>query len=642
MIVLQAELDISTEVQKRGRINRTGQILKPIYDYLISSIPAEQRLMMMLQKKLKSLDANTTSNQKQSTKILDVPDFLNKYGDKIVKEYLIENPEVNNLLDDLLHIRRSEEDNEGSDPSYSEDAAMRVSGRVAVLSIKMQADFYNEIAERYSDYVEYLKQVGEYDLEVEAMALQTETTSARVVKMGNGAGSIFGTDSVLETVKANVLKKPFSRTELDNLLADELKDGTSDMLKQSLINAYETDWQQRLDKELIEIRDYYEGIIRDIPNEKKIQKLGYGTMEWQEAVMARETEVEEAREKKLHIVETTAYNRKVYLLRLFKFFHVSRSLLYPVESYSGGKEMIPAVFLGVAIDNKKKNPFIPSQVRLRFAIAGSTKYLVLPASMSANLLEIIGASSDIIQPSDMEALLDSWAEYVKQSSVDRKTRHIITGNLLQAFSDFRGKLVSYTTIDGQTKKGILMPEHWNPGEEVADNVSVPILKALPFIRSIVNGGQLITDNGISFFKKASKFRIVVSSSRQRSGDIFLDRDLLVLVEGNNFEKVSNNMSAWLDEHRINDFVRILGDKHGISVTLNGAQFRQIEREVTTTAERRAIALPPPIDEGTELIAKEQQEAANNPPADPDIDILELEAEALIIKLKLQSHMRMAA
>lgn len=50
MIVLQAELDINTEVQKRGRVNRTGQILKPIYDYVTSAIPAEKRLMMMLQK----------------------------------------------------------------------------------------------------------------------------------------------------------------------------------------------------------------------------------------------------------------------------------------------------------------------------------------------------------------------------------------------------------------------------------------------------------------------------------------------------------------------------------------------------------------------------------------------------------------
>ncbi|MEO6830895.1 MAG: strawberry notch C-terminal domain-containing protein, partial [Chitinophagaceae bacterium] len=107
MIVLQAELDINTEVQKRGRINRTGQILKPIYDYLTSAIPAEQRLMMMLQKKLKSLDANTSSNQKQSASMLDVPDFLNKYGDRVVKEYLMDNLELNELLDDPLKLNDS-------------------------------------------------------------------------------------------------------------------------------------------------------------------------------------------------------------------------------------------------------------------------------------------------------------------------------------------------------------------------------------------------------------------------------------------------------------------------------------------------------------------------------------------------------
>ena len=81
MIVLQAELDIAKEVQKRGRINRTGQIFKPIYDYLTSGIPAEKRLMMMLKKKLKSLDANTTSNQRNSEDLMKSDDFLNKYGD---------------------------------------------------------------------------------------------------------------------------------------------------------------------------------------------------------------------------------------------------------------------------------------------------------------------------------------------------------------------------------------------------------------------------------------------------------------------------------------------------------------------------------------------------------------------------------
>src|SRR5258705_12477419 len=238
MIVLQAELDINTEVQKRGRINRTGQILKPIYDYVTSAIPAEKRLMMMLQKKLKSLDANTTSNQKQSTKILDVPDFLNKYGDKIVRDYLVENKEVNELLDDPLYLENSKADSGSQDVSILEDAAHKVSGRVAVLSTRMQQDFYNEIAERYGDYVEYLKQVGEYDLEVEAMNLEAETVSSKIIKMGKGSDSSFGEDSMLETVKANVLKKPFTKTELQNLVNESLAGHDAKMQQSDLAEEF--------------------------------------------------------------------------------------------------------------------------------------------------------------------------------------------------------------------------------------------------------------------------------------------------------------------------------------------------------------------------------------------------------------------
>jgi len=63
MIVHQFELDINTEVQKRGRINRTGQVVLPEYYYITSDIPTEKRLMTMLKAKLKSLVANTHSQE---------------------------------------------------------------------------------------------------------------------------------------------------------------------------------------------------------------------------------------------------------------------------------------------------------------------------------------------------------------------------------------------------------------------------------------------------------------------------------------------------------------------------------------------------------------------------------------------------
>ena len=215
MIIMQSELDINKEQQKKGRIGRTGQILLPIYEYLISAIPAEQRFMMMLQRKLKSLDASTTSNQEQSKDLFDVPDFLNKYGDKIVEEFLKENPKINDMLDDPLHLHDSKK-GDVNDPS------LKVSGRVAILSVENQEFFYAEVGRRYDEYVAYLKQVGQYDLRVAILNLEAKTLEKTIVIAGKGTGSTFSGDSILEKCEVNNLEKPFTKSELENIISERL------------------------------------------------------------------------------------------------------------------------------------------------------------------------------------------------------------------------------------------------------------------------------------------------------------------------------------------------------------------------------------------------------------------------------------
>ena len=112
----------------------------------------------------------------------------------------------------------------------------------------------------------------------------------------------------------------------------------------------------------------------------------------------RESELNEARNAQEQNTEKIFYNRRQYMERIFSFFFVSRNLQYPIESYGNGNEFIPAVFLGFVIDKKKKNPYAPSAIKLRFAIAGSSKYLAMPASYSEEIMGIIGASSGIHQP----------------------------------------------------------------------------------------------------------------------------------------------------------------------------------------------------------------------------------------------------
>ncbi len=620
MIVLQPELDISTEVQKRGRINRTGQILQPIYDYLSSAIPAEMRLMMMLQKKLKSLDANTASNQKQSSKILDVPDFLNKYGDKVVKEYLIDNPPINDLLDDPLYLKRSAEDGSGG-AAVIEDAALKVSGRVAVLSTKMQADFYTEISERYSDYTEYLKQIGEYDLEMEEMKLDAELVSSNVIRMGKGGDSAFGNDSILETVRANVLRKPFSKIELENLITESLKDKDPYQQQNELLSEYNAEMEKRLKEEHNETNAKYNELIKDISNKKRIKKLSEGSQQWLQAVKEREKELNEARQAQLNNTQKTFGNRRQYMEKFLRFFYVGRLLSFPFDSYSEGKTLVPSVFLGFLIDPKKKNAYTPSAIKLRFAIANSMKYLTIPASYSEDIMEIIGASADTTQP-DLDGLLTDWDKYTKENQLTRRTRHIITGNLLQAFGDLKGKLVSYTTIDKEVKKGILMPEYWDPKEQIQNNVVVPILKALPLIKSLVQDKLIVTTNAVSILRTPNHFKIIVPASRSRGGDIYLDKQILELVEKNNFEKISERMVAMLPEKNIDRLVELLQTSHNCSVIVLSHQLKDLKNGAVQNRTVKRIALPPLENPEEEIDTA------------PDILLLELEAEALALELEL--------
>jgi len=620
MIVLQAELNINTEVQKRGRINRTGQILLPIYDYVMSAIPAEKRLMMMLQKKLKSLDANTTSNQKQSNKILDVPDFLNKYGDKVVTQYLQDNKEINRLLGDPLFLEKP--DNEKGE--ILEDAAHKVSGRVAVLSTQMQADFYTEISDSYNEYVEYLKQIGEYDLEVETMNLEAETVSEKIVRMGKGGDSEFGTDSILEKIKANVLKKPFSKTELENILQEAIGNGDVEKIQKSILKEYEAFIENQLAKEVSETEEYYGKLISEIPQEKKALKIRAtdGEGAYRKFIEDREKELGGALVKQIEKVKTTFGNRQQYLTSIFKFFFVGKNILYPISTYGEGDIKIKAVFLGFIIDKKKKNPYAPSNIRLRFALASSAKYIAIPASYTKDINAVMGASF-AETTGEMEDTLSDWEVAIKKNSVNRNIRYVVTGNLLQAFSDFHGKLVSYSTKSGETKKGILMPEYWEQEGEMEDEVTVPISRAEKVIKSLIKGNGITTGNGTSIFNTGDEIKIIVPGAKQKGGEVYLDEEILELVEKNNFEKASDKMVAYLEAKKLSEFLHLLQEKFNDSVKLNMHQFSLVKDTQANRKTRNPIKL---------LTPEEVQEQVN---LQTEIEIAEAELELELELLRLK-------
>ncbi|MBK8968366.1 MAG: strawberry notch C-terminal domain-containing protein [Lewinellaceae bacterium] len=342
MIIHQPELDINTEVQKRGRINRTGQVNLPEYLYVSSSIPAEKRILMVLKRKLKSLDANTTGSQKSSDAQLESPDFFNKYGDRVVKGFLAENYPI------AAALRLDDGDTENSNTTYARsDLAEMFSRRIALLTVEEQERAYTEVLARYNEYVEDLKQRGEYDLEVEYLPLEAETQEQFLLEEGSGRPTPFGQPAVLEQVLARVLKRPMKWSEVEAVLEKTLQGQTPEQFQENFRAEYEAGrsqvWETKVTEREVKLKKV-EGEIRELETllasgkSKDPEKLQKGLEKARK--MLEELQEKIAAEESKFKAETNNG------LRIIEFFKVGRPFQFN-SSQAGASRELSGVVLAI-------------------------------------------------------------------------------------------------------------------------------------------------------------------------------------------------------------------------------------------------------------------------------------------------------
>jgi len=577
MIMLQAELDINREVQKRGRINRTGQIIKPVYDYVYSAIPAEKRFAMMLQKKLKSLDANTTSNQKNSEELMKSDDFLNKYGDKIVVAFLQEeeNWEFNTAIGDPLGLDDSDSEKEVN----VENAAHRVSGRVAVLPTSEQERFYNEILSRYTDLVKYLIDTGEYDLEVESLDLQAETIDRKIAVAGQKGGkSSFAGNTYLEECMINNLKQPFSKTELVNSIALSLNNRTSEDIQAEQKAEIELYFKGKYEKDVANEQTRWSLIRKNITNEAKYKKLTTDK-EKRGYIQNRKAEIDQSEEKSIQNIKEKANNNFKYLMKYVNYFTIGKPLIFPYQEMD-----YKAVFLGFSIDKNKPNPYAPSAIKAKIAISNSLKVIqfALSGEQGDKLAAIIG-STESADNSEVRSIIEDWTLHCEASSATRKKAFIYTNNVLQAFSvASSGKLISYTTIGGDVKKGIIMPDGWKQ-ETVRGSTRtvVPLTSAIRVIMGLMDGQVVITSNNVTIMRTYKGYRLITNSmSVQKFGWLLKNEELLKYIT--NYGGFQKQSSAWIgdfDVENLKSVVNIIYNITKATVELSDSQVEIIASEL---------------------------------------------------------------
>ena len=594
MIVAQQQLDVNDEVQMRGRIDRTGQVARGAYEYVVSLIPAEQRLLMMFKAKLKSLDANTTSSQKSKFNEMEVADITNKYGDKVVREYMAEHLDLYSRMADPFGWEKEFGDDLSSistqnlvvtksglgDGEAGADAS-KLLGRMALLKVEEQEKMLNEIGELYANEIQRLNEMGENDLEITELPLKAKTISKEVWKEGTepGGDNAFADNTYIEKVNMAILKKPMKAEEVkkaqDGLTGGKSWDEYRESKKAEVKNFFDQKiadetqkYEERAVKAATKAKEKYQ------KDAKKGQKdSGMSDEQIEKMAGYQYDNIYKQEKEKLNDVVKNLKAKAEMFDRVLDTFNTEDAYVLPVDMNKPDELSGFGNSYGRLIDIKITDNFSPNASSVSFATLDGRRKITFPIAGKVgsgdSKADVIGAIYRMTRQASgtgdkqlrvLSMDVNNWDRLVSNES--RKDGYIVTGNLMQALIDSKnqgvgGQLVKYTTDTGEVKTGILMPDRFKT-TDVANEYPIST-KADALEKPSFDGGveEVVSSDGDikvtykhDIYTGRTHYELRVPKSKAKGGKFFLDKDLLSMVNGNNFESRGNSMLGILNPDQL--------------------------------------------------------------------------------------------
>lgn len=191
-IVLQKAANIAEFLQWLGRVNRKDQVVEPVITGIESSLPAEWRLTMMHNAKLRKLSANTTSNRDNENVVGEDLDLLNEVGDEVALEWLYQNPQIADYLDIDLP---KDDDETHSHRAQDFPFINKLLGRLMMVDVPTQQSILDSLSKRFAERVEELEQKGENPFKVHVFEWQAKTVKSEELQ----SGSLRATNSTFDS-----------------------------------------------------------------------------------------------------------------------------------------------------------------------------------------------------------------------------------------------------------------------------------------------------------------------------------------------------------------------------------------------------------------------------------------------------------
>lgn len=571
MIIAQPLSDINDYMQMIGRIDRTGQVHRGYYINLGLPVPAENRFLMMLSTKLKSLNANTTTSQDSESNDVEAPDLLNKYGSQVVVEYLRDNVEIYEKMGAPLKkgglggglVQASELD----EYKPQEDDARKITGYVALLTIKEQEEFYDDVVRRYNELIKYLNDTGSNDLKITVMPLRAKTIEKRVSSEGidPDGNNPFARNSFVEKVEMDVLRKPMKADEIRKVIEQINRGASPAEYLESVIETIRNEDEARIAAEEERYEKAKAKAVEDIA--KQTDKInGQKKRSDEEKRVAIENFIAETNEKveNKHNDNIVRLNQSSdQIMRRLRMFEAGKSYLVPDNLEAMVFDFAtPAIFCGY----KTKDSKITSSTTLAvFATLDGRRRIEIKLSQIDALRSIDKMTNDNWDAA-RATTLDNWDSQIPSET--RKTGFIMTGNILQAIADtqdeyggYPGQLISYTDTDGNVHDGILMPDKWNAS--MLKTSGAPLSSRLQQIKDytpIISHDGKVEIMGSSW---AKMFYLTVPKTK-KDGAVYYENKTLLRAAGGNFYPYRGKLRADIPADHIDEVVKEL-TKLGVKV-----------------------------------------------------------------------------
>ena len=556
MIVWQASQDINTLMQMLGRINRTGQVEKPAFTFPNVDLPAEKRPTAIISGKMKSLNANTSANSESDTS-LNTPDILNRYGNKIVNDYLLEN----------LSLARQLEIEVATKGEPHENLARKFTGRMALLETKQQEEIYREIESAYNEYIEYLDKTDQNDLNPKTIDLDAKILNSSILYQGKKPGTVFGGDTILHEVDVKYQGKPPTPEDVGKALDKTLEGTTPDAIAKGILDAKAKDdyfdrqakrvtdlqkkWTAEVNKDvaagMLDKPGPLQDVIDRLRNHEKYgpeHKLTRKYENYLEQVRTLDQSIEDDR-------SGVATNERL----IGSVFKVGNHLRLDVAD-----EDVTGVVTAIKDTHKagKGNPYSLSKTKVTIMVNNGVRQVELPLSQ---LLPEKNIFKERLHNTGKTNLDDIFTPFLGTGE-RRETRYIATGNPLGGFaklSESKGRVISFTDKNGKVHQGIFMPRSF--GEKSASavtkmgNIAFRDPSVLTrFLESARTPGERVfSKDHIAEIRKDQQGNWIVevprSGSNQIANDIKFDKPLQDIM-GTEFYSRANKMSAIFSEDKL--------------------------------------------------------------------------------------------